>query len=244
MVDAPSLRERFDVLCAARWDQMTPTQQPNVRTCRVCDRPVCHAQTEAELSAYTAQGHCVAVLPPTGESLIAVPRRFDVILEVMGTGRRVCNGPVVSIGAQMPPGSLSLEGTAERHAEIGVSNAGAVSVTPLQGAVQVNGAVVEQKTAVNPGDRLAFGDQVVLVVQVVATVPDGPVTMPVPGTMPVQRDPDFAPPLRPTPFVNSNALPPEKASMGVVAGLLGATIVLLGLGLVMGVLGLWLAGGG
>jgi len=51
----------FDFACPMEWGQLTPTDDPNVRSCKLCDEPVyyCTSITDARNQAF--QKRCVAV---------------------------------------------------------------------------------------------------------------------------------------------------------------------------------------
>jgi uncharacterized protein (TIGR02996 family) len=51
----------FNFICDKRWDQMTTTDDPEVRFCEGCKERVHYCDTIVTARAHAARGHCVAV---------------------------------------------------------------------------------------------------------------------------------------------------------------------------------------
>jgi uncharacterized protein (TIGR02996 family) len=51
----------FKSRCPKRWENLKGTNDPNVRHCDSCQKPVHYCRTLPEAQAHTRQGHCVAV---------------------------------------------------------------------------------------------------------------------------------------------------------------------------------------
>jgi hypothetical protein len=47
--------------CSRRWRELEKTDDPRTRFCTACSTDVFKVETEEELAAHKAQGHCVAV---------------------------------------------------------------------------------------------------------------------------------------------------------------------------------------
>jgi hypothetical protein len=53
----------FEFECPRTWDSLARTSDPDVRHCDSCRHLVHRVQSDAELAAHAARGHCVSVLP-------------------------------------------------------------------------------------------------------------------------------------------------------------------------------------
>lgn len=53
---------RFAFQCPKQWEQLSGTDDPNVRFCKACGENVYHCQTMKEARAHAREGHCVAIV--------------------------------------------------------------------------------------------------------------------------------------------------------------------------------------
>jgi len=59
--DEQRARYRIKFLCARRFEDLTPTPDPQVRLCDQCKRSVTYLRTPAELRGHVARGECTAL---------------------------------------------------------------------------------------------------------------------------------------------------------------------------------------
>ena len=52
---------RFEFRCPKRWENLRATDDPNVRDCVACGKPVYHSNTIAEAKEHARRGDCVAL---------------------------------------------------------------------------------------------------------------------------------------------------------------------------------------
>lgn len=64
----------FILECPARWEELGPTDQENVRYCDACQRKVFMCRTEEELRARIEQNDCVAVTLLDRRKRLGYPR--------------------------------------------------------------------------------------------------------------------------------------------------------------------------
>lgn len=68
---------QFEFECPKRWDRLTLTDDPSVRFCEACRKPVYYSQTVAEARRHAARGRCGAVdlVPVRRARDLSPPRR-------------------------------------------------------------------------------------------------------------------------------------------------------------------------
>jgi hypothetical protein len=59
----------FRRVCPLQWDALTPTADPNVRSCSACNKPVYFCATDEETLAHARLGDCVAREEPDKSEL-------------------------------------------------------------------------------------------------------------------------------------------------------------------------------
>src|SRR5262245_7967950 len=71
----------FDFVCGKRWDEMTATEDHNVRFCELCKEDVHYCDTITQAREHAQQEHCVAV------DLGIIRREGDLLRPVVVVGR-------------------------------------------------------------------------------------------------------------------------------------------------------------
>jgi uncharacterized protein (TIGR02996 family) len=72
----------FDFACPMEWGELAPTEDPNVRSCSLCEEPVYYCTTLGEARVHARQKRCVAVD-------ITVQRSPHDLIELRTRGRMV-----------------------------------------------------------------------------------------------------------------------------------------------------------
>jgi uncharacterized protein (TIGR02996 family) len=78
----------FDFACPMEWGQLTPTDDPGVRSCKLCDEPVYYCTSIADARRQAFQKRCVAVD-------ITVKRSANDLVQMKMRGRMVVTPRVV-----------------------------------------------------------------------------------------------------------------------------------------------------
>jgi uncharacterized protein (TIGR02996 family) len=74
----------FDFACPMEWGELVPTEDPNVRSCKLCEEPVYYCTTLSEARGHARQKRCVAVditVQRSPYDLIQISKRGRMVLK-------------------------------------------------------------------------------------------------------------------------------------------------------------------